>query len=352
MNKNSLPRRGILLANLGTPDSPEISDVRRYLKEFLMDPYVIDIPFLARWCLVNLLIAPFRAKSSSKAYQTIWRQEGSPLLYYSTKQKEELTKKRKEPLALGMNYGKPSIEFAVRQLLEQRVKEILFIPLYPHYALSSFKAIVQKFKKVLKAHKDIRFKVHPAFYKQKEYIRALSQVTQEGLPKEYDHVLFSYHGIPERHIFKADTNSHCKIDNECCNTPSVSHQTCYKAQVLETSRLVAQQLNMAKNKFSVSFQSRLGREPWLKPFTDEVLAWMPKKKIKKLVVLCPSFTSDCLETLEEIDIRGREIFLKNGGKEFTLIPCMNDSYIWIEALNKMIQHTFRDSISYKQMGAA
>ena len=335
--------KGVLIGNLGTPLKPTVREVRRYLSKFPMDPLVIDIPFIYRWLLVNLIIIPFRVVKSTKAYKSVWMPEGSPLLHYSSKQKEALASCLDYPVALGMNYGEPSILKGIKELIQQGVDEIICLPLYPHYALSSFESLVQKIKKVsknLKPYLNIKLKIIPPFYKNQHYISALSHVIQTNLPKEYDHILFSYHGIPERHILKADEAGFCQLNQTCCEKESDSHQTCYRAQVIQTTLLTVRQLKIPENKYSISFQSRLGREPWLRPFTDVVIpefARKSQKKIKHLVVVCPSFTSDCLETLEEIGIRARESFLEYGGKDLILIPCLNENSLWTKAMQNIIE---------------
>ena len=333
--------KGVLIGNLGTPSGPDTTSVKKYLKEFLSDPFVINIPQPFRWVLVNLIIVPFRSKNSAEAYKSIWRKEGSPLLYYSKKQTEELQKKMNCPVELCMNYGKPSVQEALRKLSDSGAKKIFFMPLYPHYALSSFESIVQKVKKEIKYFSNMRLEICPPFYEAASYIDALSEKIRKELPKKYDHILFSYHGIPEKHILKADpTRKYCLKVKDCCHRISDIHRSCYRAQVFRTTELITSRLKISEAKHSVSFQSRLGRIPWLKPFTDVVISDLPKKKVRHLVVVCPSFVSDCLETLEEIGIRGKAIFLKNGGKKLTLISCLNDGSSWIKSMKKIIEQKF------------
>ncbi len=329
--------KGILLGNLGTPQQPNKNEIAKYLKEFLMDPFVIDIHWLLRWILVNLIIIPLRLRRLVKAYQSIWTKKGSPLLYYSNEQKKALEKTLKIPVALAMNYGEPNIQNAIEKLQQQGVNEIICFLLYPHYALSSYEAMRQKVLRVCSKYPNIYLKFSPVFYNHKTYIKALSSLIKKCLPKSYDHILFSYHGIPEKHIKKVDKTGLCKINQNCCENLLVPHDTCYRAQVIKTTKLTASQLNLTESKYSISFQSRLGATPWLKPFTDHIIPKLAEKGIKNLVVVCPSFTSDCLETLEEIGIRARKSFIESGGHQMYLLPCLNNDPQWIQAICSIIQ---------------
>jgi ferrochelatase len=328
--------KGILLVNLGSPDTPAVKDVRRYLNEFLMDKRVLDIPYPIRRFIVNFFILPKRPKYSAEAYRSIWQEEGSPLILISEKVQKLLQEQIDLPVSLGMRYGNPTIKSALEVLLEKNVKEILLIPLYPHYAISTFESVVEKTKEELaKLNTSIKLEIIPPFYKEDNYINALLTSAEKYLREDYDFLLFSYHGLPERHIIKSDpTGSHCLSSLDCCKIESPAHATCYRHQVLETTKAFVKKANIPESKYAVAFQSRLGRQPWLHPYTDLEIKRLAESGIKKLSVICPSFVSDCLETLEEIGIRGKEIFLNNGGKEFTLIPCLNDSPEWIQTLKK------------------
>ncbi len=335
--------KGILIGNLGSPESTSIRDVRSYLRQFLMDKYVLDIPWFIRFLLVYFVITPFRSPKTAKAYQSIWRKEGSPLLYYTQKQKQLLAKKIPYELEIGMRYGEPSIMKAIQNLTFKGVDEIFVFPLYPHYAMSSYQTFVKETEKEASRYKknnpskDLNIKFHSVFYNHEKYIHSLTQVIKPYLEKGYDHILFSYHGIPERHIHKANkSNQPCKISAECCEHFSQAHKTCYRHQVIQTTKSIVEKNHIPKDKYQISFQSRLGRIPWLEPFTDEILAALPSQGIKKLLVVCPSFVSDCLETIEEINIRGRKIFLQNGGQSLILIPCLNHHPIWIQSMADMI----------------
>jgi ferrochelatase len=337
LNNSQTAKKAILLMNLGSPDSTEVRDVRKYLNQFLMDERVIDIPFIARALLVRGIIVPFRAPKSAEAYKTIWTSEGSPLINFTKQLQQSLAKQIEEPVAIAMRYGSPSPKQAFDMLLQQhpQLEEVVAIPLYPHYAMSSFETAVE-YAKEQYAKQGYPFKltfINP-FYNEPDYITALAANMQSWLTKEYDHVLFSYHGIPERHIRKSDTTGcHCLQVSNCCETESPAHATCYRHQVFTTTRLVTEKLNIPKEKYSISFQSRLGKG-WLQPFTDIRLEEMPKEGIKKLLIICPAFVSDCLETLEEIDERGKASFLNAGGESFQMIPCLNTHPLWVNALAK------------------
>ncbi len=324
-------KKGILLVNLGSPDSPEVKDVKPYLDEFLMDERVIDVPPLARSLLVRGIILNTRPKKSAAAYKSIWWDEGSPLIVISKRLQAAVQQHTNLPVGLGMRYGNPSIEQGVRNMLAEHsdLTDITVIPLYPHYAMSSYETVAVKVQQVFGEHfPQLRFSLVDAFYKDTRYLDVLARSIKDQLPADYDHILFSYHGIPERHVRKSDiTKSHCLSVENCCAVDSPAHTFCYRHQTLASTEGVTQRLEVPKEKYSNSFQSRLDSK-WLRPFTDKQLETFPAKGIKKLVVICPAFVSDCLETIEEIGEEGRASFLNAGGEEFTLIPCLNDSEDW------------------------
>lgn len=329
--------KAIILMNLGSPDSTSVKDLKKYLTQFLMDERVIDIPKWKRTLLVKGLIVPFRAPKSAHAYQTIWTKEGSPLIVL-TKQLQAALQQQVDdvPVEIAMRYGNPSIEAAFDKLVAQNknLEEVIAIPLYPHYAMSSYETAVAN---AIETHNRKKYSFSLAFvkpyYNEPDYVHALAENIKPYLQQEYDHILFSYHGIPERHLVKTDpTGCHCLKSENCCDIPSEAHATCYRHQCITTTRLVTEELGIPADKFSYSFQSRLGRDPWLKPYTDFRLNDMPKEGIKKLLILCPAFVSDCLETLEEIEIRGRETFMEAGGESYTMIPCLNVHPLWVKAL--------------------
>ncbi|HWY32221.1 MAG TPA: ferrochelatase [Candidatus Acidoferrum sp.] len=328
--------KGILLVNLGSPDSTSVGDVRRYLNEFLMDGRVIDAPWPLRRFIVGMVLIN-RPKETAHAYAKIWRAEGSPLVVTSRHVQAELQDRVPVPVELAMRYQNPSIATGLIRLHDTGVDDVLAFPLFPHYAMSSFESAAEEVKRVAaRMAPGLKITIQPPFYQDPDYITALVASAKSYLDGGYDHLLFSYHGIPERHLRKSDTTGcHCLQMADCCNVASPAHATCYRAQCFKTVELFVQQAGIPKEKYSVSFQSRLGKDPWLKPYTDFELVEFPKRGIRKLLVMCPAFVSDCLETMEEINMRGRETFLEAGGKEFNQIPCLNEEPLWIDALGKM-----------------
>lgn len=330
---------GALLVNLGSPDSPRIPDVRRYLDEFLMDGRVIDIPWPLRALLVKGIILNTRSAQSAEAYRSIWTERGSPLISLSQDLHATVQADSALPVELAMRYGRPTIRAALQNLLQQGVNRLLLIPLYPHYAMSSFETVVEKVKDELKLlSADVSLSVFPPYYNHPRYIQALLESARPWLESSYDLLVFSYHGIPLRHLLKTDpTGQHCQKVADCCNTPSTAHKTCYRAQVFRTTEAFVKAARIPAEKYKVTFQSRLGRTPWLQPYTDlELQAW-PAQGYKRIRIMCPAFVSDCLETLEEIAIRGKESFLKAGGEELELIPCLNTHPRWVEVLTEWIR---------------
>lgn len=320
--------------NLGSPNSTSVKDVRSYLNEFLMDERVIDLPYLSRFLLVRGIISPFRAPKSAEAYRLIWTREGSPLIDLTRQLQAALKRCVDAPIEIAMRYGNPSVREALNSLQKENVDEILAVPLYPHYAMSSYETAVEHTKKIYGLGEySFRLRFLEPYYNHPEYIQALSESIRPFLEKDFDHLLFSYHGIPERHVHKTDpSKQHCLKVSGCCDVQSAAHAFCYRHQCITTTKLVAEKLEVPAHKFSFSFQSRLGRDEWLKPYTAVRFEEMPKEGIKKLLIVCPAFVSDCLETLEEIAMRGKESFLHSGGEEFTLIPCLNTHAHWVKAL--------------------
>ncbi|HEX7035914.1 MAG TPA: ferrochelatase [Pseudomonadales bacterium] len=327
--------RGILLVNLGSPASCSIADVRRYLDEFLMDPRVLDVPWPIRRAIVSTTILPFRPRRSAEAYRRIWDHAGpgtgSPLLHYSGRLCDALQRELPWPVELAMRYGEPALDDAIERLAAEQVDELLLVPLYPQFADSTCSTTVHAVTGKVRG----RMKLHvlPPFYAREDYVAALAASVREHLPERWDRLLLSYHGLPERHLTRADpTGKHCLQSPDCCTTPSPAHATCYRHQCLRTSERLAQALGIEPAQYAVSFQSRLGRLPWLTPYTDQTLAALPSEGVRDLVVACPAFVADNLETLEEIGITGRETFLAAGGESFTLVPCLNDRPDWVAAL--------------------
>ena len=333
--------KGVLLVNLGSPDSPEPKDVKKYLGEFLMDERVIDVPLWARNLLVKGIILNTRPKASAAAYKKIWWEEGSPLIVISERLKSKVQEQVDFPVALAMRYGSMTIKKGLQELVDKGVDEVFLIPLYPQFAMATTETILVLAEDIRKEHfPDLKISDLPAFYNNEDYIEVLSKSIKKNLEgKNYDHLLFSYHGVPERHIRKRDiTKSHCKIDGSCCVTPSPAHEFCYRHQCLEVTRLVAKKLNLKDNTYSSSFQSRLGFDPWLLPYTDRTIERLGKEGLKNMAIATPAFVSDCLETLEEIAMEGEEIFHEMGGKEFTTVPCLNDDDEWVALLAKWIKN--------------
>ena len=325
------------MINLGSPDSTSIKDVRKYLDEFLMDERVIGKSYWFRWFLVKVIILNTRPRKSAKAYKKIWWKEGSPLIVLSKRLFDKVTKLVKFPVALAMRYGSISIFKGLKELDDKGVKNITVLPLYPHYAMSSYETVVEKVKDEVKTNfPHLKIKTVEPFYNEKKYIDLLCKKIKSTISKiEYDHILFSYHGIPISHLKISDpTNSHCYKVKDCCNNHSDAHKFCYKHQVLETTELVIKKLKIDKNKYSNAFQSRLPNEAWLKPYTDDELVRLAKEGKKKLVIVTPAFVTDCLETLEEIAMEGKEEFLEAGGESYHYVPCLNDDEDWAKLISK------------------
>jgi len=325
------------MINLGSPDSTDVKDVKKYLDEFLMDERVIGKSYWFRWFLVKVIILNTRPKKSAKAYKKIWWNEGSPLIVLSKRLFNKVLKLVNFPVSLAMRYGSISIFKGLKELDEKGVKNITVLPLYPHYAMSSYETVVEKVYEEVKTNfPHLKIKTIKPFYKDKKYIELLSNKIKATIDKvKYDHILFSYHGIPVSHLKISDpTNSHCYKVNNCCSTKSDAHKFCYKHQVLETTEAVIKRLKIDKNKYSNAFQSRLPNEAWLKPYTDDELVRLAKEGKKRMVIVTPAFVTDCLETLEEIEMEGKEEFLEAGGESYHYVPCLNDDNDWAELISK------------------
>lgn len=325
-------KHGLLLIQLGTPESPSIQHVRQYLRVFLSDKRVIDLPALIRHTLVNLIILPFRTKRSTKAYQSIWTDRGSPLRVISDSLKNKLQEHlgNHYTVVLGMRYGKPSLEQAFIDLAD--CERITVLPLYPQYASStngsSLEEVLTYFRK-----KTVMPSLHIIrdFYAHPEFILAQAKQIKPYL-ETHDYCLFSYHGLPVRHIEKAGCKNVCQ---DVCPKPKNTNSACYRAQCFETTRHLVDALELTENQYSTTFQSRLGKTPWIEPYTDEVLKKLAKTGIKRLLITCPAFVTDCLETREEIGMQAKEQWLALGGEALTLVPCLNDEVHWIQALGNI-----------------
>lgn len=332
--------KGVLLVNLGSPDSTNPKDVKKYLDEFLMDPRVIDVPRWARILLVRGIILNTRPKKSAAAYQKIWWEEGSPLIVLSERLQEKIQSKTTVPISLAMRYGSMTLKKGMQELVDKGVDDVLVIPLYPQFAMATTETIDVRVEELRdEFFPNLKIKSLAAFYNKPEYIEVLSKSIGETLDNlDYEHVLFSYHGVPERHIRKSDiTNGNCKMDGKCCfKKGSEQHEFCYRHQCEITTVNVAKKLGLKNGTYSTTFQSRLGFDPWLQPYTDRTIERMGLAGVKKMAIVTPAFVSDCLETLEEIAMEGEEIFHESGGKEFTVIPCLNDRDDWATVVTSWI----------------
>ncbi len=340
MTQNTI--KGALLLNLGTPDAPEAGAVRRYLEPFLMDPYVLDMPFLLRWMVVHWGILPKRPRIAAEAYRKVWTASGSPLLVHL----RELARQVKQELGdawnlqYAMRYGNPSLEKAFQEFRENGVKEVTLLPLYPQYSLSANESSIQAVMRCAQqGEAPIKIRVVEPFYQKKEFIDPFVQVARKNLGGfDYDHILFSFHGLPERHIRKTDRSGEfCEFSQECCREIRFVNRDCYRAHCFATARRMASGLGIPQDQYTVCFQSRLGRTPWIQPFTDELYRTLPTKGVRKVAVLCPSFVADCLETLEEVQIRGREEFVRSGGQDLRMIPSLNSDPLWAKGVAALIQ---------------
>jgi ferrochelatase len=331
-----MSKQAVLLVNLGSPASTSIGDVRRYLREFLGDERVLDVPAPLRWLLLEGVILRTRPHKSAHAYKSIWKPEGSPLVLTSISVQKKLAEVlgKAMPVYLAMRYGNPSIPNIIKQMKADGIENVFLMPQYPHYAMSSWETVVVKvYQEAEKLFPELKIDLLQPFYQDKDYIEALYEVSAPYLSKPHDLLLFSYHGIPERHLRKGDpSKAHCMKVNDCCSHCSPVQSTCYRAQVFATTKALVKRAGIADDKYSVSFQSRLAGEPWLKPFTDKELERLPKEGKKKLLIMCPAFVSDCLETLEEISEEAKETFMEAGGEEFEQIPCLNDQKPYIDFL--------------------
>ncbi len=327
---------GVLLVNVGTPDGPDVSSVRRYLREFLTDKRVLTVPTVVRWLLVNLIIAPFRGPKSAHAYKSIWTNDGSPLLSHGKALAAALERELGQNYVarLAMRYGNPAVETVVNELLDtHQVERLIVVPLYPQYSSSATGTAIERVQEVLAKRTVIpAVRFVGDFYEDEGFLSAQAGIAKEKLAAfKADHVLMSYHGLPESHV-KATTRGHCLSQPDCCASLGSQNRFCYRAQAFATSRSLAQKLGLQPKDYSVAFQSRLGRTPWIKPFTDMILADLYKSGVRRLAVTVPSFVADCLETIEEIGMRAREDWKALGGEDILLIPCVNSDPHWVKAL--------------------
>ena len=332
------PRWGLLLINLGTPDSPEPRDVRRYLREFLSDPRVFDMSPLARWLLLYLVILPFRPKRSAEAYRKIWTSRGSPLLVHGRELAEKVAAALggDVPVELAMRYQNPSIASAMARFREKGIDRIVVLPLFPQKSSSAWGSAVEKvFAEASRLWDVPAIQVVPPFYDQPAFIDAQAEIARPVIAAlRPEKLLMSFHGLPERHVIKSDASGgrHCLRSDGCCDRIVWENRNCYRAQCFATARALAGRLGPAAPAWEVAFQSRLGRDPWIRPYTDLQIEELARQGLRRLAVVCPAFVADCLETLEEIGIRGREAFLRAGGEVFALIPSVNSEALWVSGV--------------------
>ena len=330
-------KKGLLLINLGTPDDPGYFSVFKYLRQFLMDPKVITVPYIVRFILVSLIIVPFRAFSSGKIYKKIWTENGSPLIVNTSALAEKVSKKVPHmEVEYAMRYQSPSIEEKLKKLISLNLDEIIILPLFPQYSTATTGSVFDEVSRVLKKQNVTpSIKFINQFYEQESFIDSWEDRLKSFNVDEYDHILFSYHGLPTKAIDDIYDDSLC-ADNNCENKITNENKFCYKATCYETTRLIASRFNLPSDKYTVSFQSRLTKN-WIEPFTDEVLEDFPSKGVKNILVLSPAFTADNLETLYEIDDEYKELFIENGGKSLTMVPSLNDSSKWADSIVKIIE---------------
>ncbi|MFY0607530.1 MAG: ferrochelatase [Cyclobacteriaceae bacterium] len=332
--------KGILLVNLGTPDSTSVPDVRKYLKEFLMDKRVIDIPAIPRWLLVNLIIGPFRAPKSAAEYRKLFTERGSPLKYYT----EDLVQPLQQILGdnylvkYAMRYQSPSLESELNKMKEVNVSSIHVIPLFPQYASATTGSVIDRVMEITKDWQIIpELKFTSQFLENDRFLDVIAKNGKKWMENHaYDHYLFSYHGLPERQIKKGSVGEQCQLGS-CCDTFHEKNQFCYRAQCFHTTRLVAKKLGLSEDQYTVCFQSRLGKDPWIKPYTEEVLEELAKSGKKKVLAFSPAFVSDCLETTIEVGEEYKEKFEEAGGEQWDLVESLNNDPMWIEALAEIVK---------------
>ncbi|MDH1076657.1 ferrochelatase [Pseudomonas nitroreducens] len=336
-----MTQNALLLVNLGSPASTRVEDVRRYLDQFLMDPYVIDLPWPIRRLLVSLVLRK-RPEESAHAYASIWWDDGSPLVVLSRRLQEAVRPFWSHgPVELGMRYGEPSIEGALLRLSQQDITQVTFAPLYPQFADSTTTTAIEEARRVMREHGlKLELKVLPPFYAEPEYRQALVDSVKPYLEQPYDHLLLSFHGLPESHIRKlVKDKSHDLTASSSRGVHEDVMAVCYRSQCLRTAEDFAAGAGLEDGRWSVSFQSRLGRNKWIEPYTEAQLDKLGKQGVKRLLVMCPAFVADCIETLEEIGQRGNEQFRAAGGEELVLVPCLNDQELWARALAKLCERT-------------
>ncbi len=333
-------KTGVLLVNTGSPAAPGVAETRAYLRRFLSDPRIIDTAAWKRWLIVHCFILPFRPKRTAAAYRAIWTERGSPLIAFSEDLRKALAARLPDlPIALGMAYGEPGVEDALDGLIDQNVDRIVVVPMFPQYASATTGSVSEAvYRSAARRWNVPALSIMPPFHRDAGFLDAWQAVAGPALETfRPDHVLLSFHGLPERHIYKGDpTGAHCLRREDCCDVSVSANHRCYRHHCMETARALAERLKLEAKRYTITFQSRLGREPWLGPATDRTLVKLAQSGVKRLAVLSPSFVTDCLETLEEIGITGRATFLEHGGRDFLLVPSLNAHSRWVDALARLI----------------
>lgn len=333
---------GVLLVNVGTPDSPHVPDVRRYLREFLSDPRVFDVSPALRAFLLNFAILPFRPKRSAEAYEKVWTSEGSPLLVHGRAFERALQAALGERflVALAMRYRNPSIDAAFARFREAGIDRIVVFPLFPQYASATTGTALEAVYRTAGSFWNTpHVRVVDPYYDDPGLVEAFAEVGRPVLEElRPDHVLFSFHGLPERQVFKSDeTGRHCLKSEACCDRIVPANRNCYRAQCAATARLLAARLRLPADGWTMTFQSRLGRDPWIGPYTDETIVALARRGVKRVAAFSPAFVADCLETLEEIGMQARESFLEEGGEDFRLVPSLNAHPRWVETAAGLVR---------------
>lgn len=339
-------RCGVLLVNIGTPDAPQTKEVRRFLKHFLSDPRVLDISPIVRAFVLNLIILPFRSAKSASAYRIIWTDKGSPLIVFGEEFSRAVQRELDENfpdryvVKLAMRYGSHSIKQSMNEFQSAGIGTIRVFPLYPQYASATVGSTMEEVFRVASKFWNVpNITTIPVFYDHPKFIKAFADVARANIDiEEFDHFLFSFHGLPERHIIKSDLShgNYCLAEKDCCTKIWETNTFCYRAHCYATAKLISQELGLSKSRYTISFQSRLGRDPWIKPYTDVLLKTLPKRGVKRLAIFSPAFVADCLETLEELAIRGAKDFTAAGGKKCVLVPSLNSHPTWIETAVELI----------------
>ena len=333
-------KKGVLLINVGTPENIKISSIRKFLRVFLMDPRVINIPYIFRWLVLNLFILPRRPAKVASKYQRIWKKEGLPLMIYSKRIKQLLNNELGEnySVEIAMRYGSPSIQTSIFNLMQKKINNLQIIPLFPQYSSATTgSAIEEVFKTIQKFNYFPKIQINSSFYNHPDYIQTIANNGKNHKPDKFDHILFSFHGLPVNHLTDPSSNTNCLQNSDCCQKITKDNHNCYRAQCFQTAHLIAESLNIDPKQYSVSFQSRLGKTEWIRPYTVELVQNFPKSGVKKLLVFCPSFVTDCLETLDEIGFELSNMFIEQGGEKLELVPALNDHSSWIQTLSGWIK---------------